>query len=177
MGPSTDEIEALSHAVAAWRLQEYIALPLYTLYIHFCLFSMDDEVSDVMRRDGKTGKLLFFVLKYGTIFYIASRLPADYRTYFVISRETCKVLGLMNIVLLRLTALASDVAIGLCVSVLLDLRRRYLAGIMLLCSVPPTVYFFVQFIAHARIPAEPITDLRCRAGLPMLYPFKRGLGK
>ncbi|TEB36986.1 hypothetical protein FA13DRAFT_1092136 [Coprinellus micaceus] len=175
MSLSPERIEAVGRAVAAWRMQEYIALPLYTLYIYFCLTSIAEEVSDIMRREGRTGKVLFVILRYGTIGYIALRLTTDYRTYFIISPMTCKALGAVTIVLLRLTALASDVTVGLCVSMLFELRRAYLLGLMFLCSAFPTIYFVVSFLAYIQVPADPSTALDIELGYPCYIPSNEAL--
>ncbi|KAJ3524717.1 hypothetical protein NMY22_g10877 [Coprinellus aureogranulatus] len=73
---SPQEIESLKRMILEWRLQENIQLPFFMVYTYVCLTTLDEEVSELASKRGKTGKFLFVLLKYGTL--------AQITVYFVV---------------------------------------------------------------------------------------------
>ncbi|KAJ3517423.1 hypothetical protein NMY22_g13972 [Coprinellus aureogranulatus] len=117
------------------------------------------------------GKIVFAIVRYGTLLYILVQLPFNYRTYLTVSPMFCKGRLLASSAILNLVALVADVTVGICFCVLLGVRRLYyFAGIMILCSGLPTVYLVFQLLGYIHAPADPLTSLDMELGYPCYVP-------
>ncbi|TEB22539.1 hypothetical protein FA13DRAFT_1740935, partial [Coprinellus micaceus] len=166
MANSPQQRKVLEIAVAEWRVQEYITIPFYTLYVYLCLTTMGDEVAYLTSKRGKTGKGLFLFMKYGTILHFLLRICTSYRMYFDISPQICKGLSVLTIATLWLIALTADVTLGLCVSALLQLGRKQLLAVVTLFWSLPVVYLVIQLICYSQVTVAPLSRLDQELGYP-----------
>ncbi|KAJ3547143.1 hypothetical protein NMY22_g1761 [Coprinellus aureogranulatus] len=87
MGLSVEQVRALADAVARWRMQEVVyheyvyldeavsvidqrPVPFYALYVYYVLLSLDEEVSVIFPHRWNRGKMLFVVIRYGTLAFL-----------------------------------------------------------------------------------------------------------
>ncbi|TEB37011.1 hypothetical protein FA13DRAFT_1810483 [Coprinellus micaceus] len=180
MSLTPEKVASIGEAISSWRLQECIILPFYTLYIHYWLTTVDEEVNTILPQKRWVGKLIFALMRYGTLLFILMGLHANYRTYLEISPEACKGILIASSVTVNLVALVADVTVGICFSVLLGVRKwYYFSGIMLLCSGLPTVYLIFQLLGYIHAPADPLSSLDEELGYPCYVPddeaFSEGL--
>ncbi|TEB36983.1 hypothetical protein FA13DRAFT_1091924 [Coprinellus micaceus] len=170
MASTAGRLNDLETAIASWRTQEYIALPFFTLYLHYCISTMEEEVARVHPQKRWTGKIIFYIVRYGTILYIILDLHTSYRTYLQISPVGCKILFITNSSIKKLIAVTADVTMGLCVSALLGARQMYFIFIILLCAALPLVTFGLQLRGYILISAEPTSTIDNELGYPCYLP-------
>ncbi|TEB28625.1 hypothetical protein FA13DRAFT_774479 [Coprinellus micaceus] len=85
MAMSAKQIDALAEAVAMWRMQEYIMVSFFCLYVCYYVTTLAEEVSIILPQKWNRGKTLYLIIRHGTLVYIALQLSRDWRNYFVMS--------------------------------------------------------------------------------------------
>ncbi|TEB28609.1 hypothetical protein FA13DRAFT_774061 [Coprinellus micaceus] len=95
MTMSAEDIQALTDAVAAWRMQEYICIAFYCFYAYYVVLTISKEVSIILPQKWGRGKALHAIIRYGMVVFIGLQLSRDYRNYFSISLKACKALTIM----------------------------------------------------------------------------------
>ncbi|TEB28603.1 hypothetical protein FA13DRAFT_773994 [Coprinellus micaceus] len=135
MAMPVEEIQALADAVAEWRMQEYIALPFCCLYVYYILTTMAEEVRIIFPQRWNRGKMLYSIIRYGTLAHISLQLGRDYRNYFSITPTVCKVLYITYDAIRSTGYLECDFSLALCLGALLHANWMQLVGIVTLSCV------------------------------------------
>ncbi|KAJ3517718.1 hypothetical protein NMY22_g13902 [Coprinellus aureogranulatus] len=181
-----EQIQALTSTVGAWRLSEYVhsrftsaqacqvvdqsPVPFHALYIYYVLTSIEEEVSLILAPKWSWGKLLFIIIRHGTVVYSALQLMRDYRTYLVVSPIVCKTWMVAYNAALYLSWCACDAALGLCLGALLQVKGFYLAVILTLAMGPCVIAGIFTVVAEIQYPAEPVTEMFKELGYPCYAP-------
>ncbi|KAF5313732.1 hypothetical protein D9611_010090 [Ephemerocybe angulata] len=160
------DFTAIIEEVRDWRMQENIDISLYTFYVYYVLTTTREEVSVIFPLKWKLGKVLFFLMRYSSFVYMAIHLLKDFRTYIVISPQSCKVMALVYDVSYWLAVLPCDITLGLSLGALLQVRELYLAAIVLLCVASSFVGAIFDTISDAQYPAVTIGELDLALGYP-----------
>ncbi|TEB28620.1 hypothetical protein FA13DRAFT_1815723 [Coprinellus micaceus] len=156
---SAEEIQALTDAVAMWRTQEYMYISFYCSYVYYILTTMAEEVSIIIPQGWSRGKTLYTIIRYGTVVFIVLHLSRDFRNYFSISPNACKMLVITFDVALYVVTLTCDFSLALCLSALLQAKPVYLAGIVILSCGIPFVNAIFTLVSEIQYPAEPASPL------------------
>ncbi|TEB28588.1 hypothetical protein FA13DRAFT_1735429 [Coprinellus micaceus] len=170
MTMSPEQIQALSDAVAMWRLQECIYIAFYCLYVYYVLTTMAEEVSIIFPQRWNRGKMLYTIIRYGTIVLIALQFSRDYRNYFSISPMACKILATTYDAIRYAAYLACDFSLALCLSALLQVKSMYLVGIVTLSCGIPFVNAIISIVSGFQYPAERVSLLDAELGYPCYFP-------
>ncbi|TEB27475.1 hypothetical protein FA13DRAFT_1816390 [Coprinellus micaceus] len=161
-----EEVWALSDAVAMWRMQEYIVISFYCLYVYYLFTTVSEEVSIILPQRWNRGKMLYAIIRYGTLAFIALQLSRDYRTYLSISPNVCKRLSISLEVFLSVISLACNFSLALCLGALLQARSIYVAGIVILSCGIPFVSSVIVLVSSFQYPAEQLSDIDAELGYP-----------
>ncbi|KAJ3541116.1 hypothetical protein NMY22_g4023 [Coprinellus aureogranulatus] len=159
-------VQELKDAVSTWRMQEYILLSFYTLYVYYCLTTLKEAIATVHSQRWGLGRILFIILRYVTALQISINMATIYRTYFHISPKICKGLAIVSDTSYGIVNLTADVTLGLCLSALLGAKPLYLAIILFLCATYPIVTWIFNLIGNIQIPAQEVGILDTELGYP-----------
>ncbi|KAJ3531018.1 hypothetical protein NMY22_g8327 [Coprinellus aureogranulatus] len=212
MGLSVEQVRALADAVARWRMQEVVyheyvyldeavsvidqrPVPFYALYVYYVLLSLDEEVSVIFPHRWNRGKMLFVVIRYGTLAFLTLDLTigvgvaprgAFFSSRLAIVTRLARLLRLPIIpryicafspvtvrsafILFAQPGLRSTAALALCLGALLQVRRFYLLGIAILALGPRIIGDIFELLADIQYPAEPVSGIFKELGYPCYVP-------
>ncbi|KAJ3512897.1 hypothetical protein NMY22_g15201 [Coprinellus aureogranulatus] len=192
MSLSPQGIAALREAVSNWRMQEYIALSLFTLYlskVYYYATTVDEEVGwfrrflselttaheflDLLHCTEKVAPWESVVRDDAIRSAVAYSAGGD-KTYFVITPSGCKALLAMSEASYKLVIVATDASLGLCLCALLGARSSLFSVIMLICTGYPIVGMIFAVAGDIQLPSEPITPLDQELGYPCYLPEPSG---
>ncbi|KAJ3548429.1 hypothetical protein NMY22_g1260 [Coprinellus aureogranulatus] len=169
MSLSKEQVQSMINAVSRWRMQEvsppsndpcilanlradkYTEISFTTLYVHYVLTTVDEEVSVIHPQKWRQGKVLFMFIRYAPFINIALKLVRDYRNYYTISAWACKVLKAYEVPYL-LTTLACAVAFGFCLSALIGANKIVTILIVILAAGNNLVAFVFALISLPQYP-------------------------
>ncbi|KAJ3542604.1 hypothetical protein NMY22_g3447 [Coprinellus aureogranulatus] len=169
--PPSDAIEL---TVAMYQMQE----------IYYVVTTIDEEVGLVSPQRWSRGKILFVIIRNGTVMFIALEFLRNYRTYVVLSPKNCKVLEIVHGVALYLSKGACDgkqlespfkidtkgsisqASLALCLGALIQAKGIYLFSIMVLAMGPAIVGTVFGLVPLVQYPAEPVSKLEEELGYP-----------
>ncbi|TEB28622.1 hypothetical protein FA13DRAFT_1815724 [Coprinellus micaceus] len=166
MAMSAEQIQALASAVASWRMQEYIYIHLYCSYVYYVLSTVIEEVSIILPQRWNRGKMLYSIIRNGTLVFIALQLGRDYRNYFAISPKACKITLITADIVLYTVGLTCDFSLALCLSALLQAETIYLVTIVILSCGVPLASAVTRVVSSIQYPAEPVSLLDVELGYP-----------
>ncbi|KAJ3528650.1 hypothetical protein NMY22_g9322 [Coprinellus aureogranulatus] len=191
MDLSDEQILALADAVAMWRVQEVglsscskivaqcmtlvqavnqSSVPFYAFYVYYVLTTLDEEVAITFPQKWNRGKMLLFIIRYGTVVFIAFELSRNYRDYLVVSPSTCKGWLIAYDALFYLVAVSCDAVLALCLGALLQVNQLYLLAIFILSIGPRIIGGIFSVVSDIQYPAEPVSDLDREMGYPCYLP-------
>ncbi|KAJ3517996.1 hypothetical protein NMY22_g13844 [Coprinellus aureogranulatus] len=173
---SQEQIEAVTQIVYEWRLQENIQLPFFIVYVYAFWATLEEEVSNFASKQGKTGKLLYLLLKHGTLTQIIVYFVAAYPKPIT---EAISVLA-------RRQWVNDDLNCGRGAGAVYFRSARTGASTVpkppmsLLASLChgqslPMAYFIIRMICYAGIDPEPISTLDRELGYPCSIPSTDGI--
>ncbi|TEB28590.1 hypothetical protein FA13DRAFT_1735433 [Coprinellus micaceus] len=128
------------------------------------------EVSIIFPQRWNRGKMLYTIIRYGTLAFIALQLSRDYRVYLSISPMGCKIFLIASDAIHWVTYLACDFSLALCLGALLQAKAMYLVGIVILSCAMPFVNAVIYLIGQCQYPAEPVSLLDAELGYPCYVP-------
>ncbi|TEB28597.1 hypothetical protein FA13DRAFT_1793778 [Coprinellus micaceus] len=149
------------------------SVAFYNLYIYYVLTTMAQEVSIILPQKWGQGKMLYGIIRYGTLIFIALQLIRDYRNYFSISPTACKVLYIACI--RGIAYLACAFSLGLCLGALLRMKLIGVAAVCILSFGVPFVNGVIGLVSYFQYPAEPISPLDTELGYPCYFPGTESL--
>ncbi|TEB36896.1 hypothetical protein FA13DRAFT_1727271 [Coprinellus micaceus] len=170
MSSSEGYAQALSEAVAQWRMQENICISFYTFYIYYILTTLKEEVAITFPQKWNFGKALSVLIRYGMCVFITLQLTRNFRNYYPISPIGCKVLWIIYDFAHWFVHLACDVSLGLCLAALLRARWLYIIPLLLICVTPSCLGLAFNVVGNIQYPADPITSLDAELGYPCYVP-------
>ncbi|KAF6743902.1 hypothetical protein DFP72DRAFT_931052 [Ephemerocybe angulata] len=133
MSLSPEDVADLTEEISIWYMQDYIQLGFWTLYLYHYPTTLVEEVSTIWPQKWRTGKILFFLLRYTPILYLVLRILTDLRTHIDLTPKVCQGMAVAcAFVIGRVTIYGAEVVILLCLHALLGARRRYLALMILI---------------------------------------------
>ncbi|TEB28599.1 hypothetical protein FA13DRAFT_1793780 [Coprinellus micaceus] len=98
----------------------------------------------------------------------------DYRNYFSIFPDACKVLYVVRDVVHYLVALTCDFSLGLCLGALLQSKPLYLSATVILSCGIPAVNALINIVSFIQYPAELVSPLDTELGYPCYVPSAEG---
>ncbi|TEB28638.1 hypothetical protein FA13DRAFT_775290 [Coprinellus micaceus] len=155
-GISAAQIQALADAVEWSRISEDIYIAFYCLYVYYFLTTLAEDVSIILPQKWNRGKIIYVLVRFGTLAFITLQLLRDYRSYFLFSPGACKALYFMTATSLYTVVLTCNLSLGLCLGALLRAKTLYLAAIVILSCGIPFVSAVIGLVSVIQYPAEPV---------------------
>ncbi|KAF6741653.1 hypothetical protein DFP72DRAFT_1083335 [Ephemerocybe angulata] len=128
--------EIISH-VHAYSVDEYISFGLYTACelwkCHYYTTTLAEEVSAIWSSRWRTGKVVFLLLRYAPLAWIALNSPVIFKTYPVhpLAVNVCTGFLISSDATSRTALIVSEIVVLVCLHALLGTRYRHLALIMI----------------------------------------------
>ncbi|TEB24805.1 hypothetical protein FA13DRAFT_1287540 [Coprinellus micaceus] len=169
MSLSAEQTQALTDAVAMWRMQEYMAIPAYCLYVYYILTTMAEEVSIILPQKWNRGKSLYMVIRYGMLSFMILQLTRDYRSEFSLSPTSCKALLVVYDCFKYAVDFTCNFSLALCLGALLQARKLYLLAILAISCYNPILNVVTSVIADFQYAAEPPSPILAELGYPCYY--------
>ncbi|TEB21515.1 hypothetical protein FA13DRAFT_1819435 [Coprinellus micaceus] len=169
MDLSPERIQALTESVGMARMQEYIVIPLYCLYVYYVVTTIAEEVSIILPQQWNRGKTLYVVIRHGMLVAIALQLTAEYRNYYSMSPAICKALSVSYEIANSLVLFACDFSLGLCLSALLQAKTLYCVAILVLSCTLTIVNSTFSVVSNLQYPAALPSPLMKELGYACYY--------